>query len=136
MTAQRARSNARRRFVRRWLGICTVMLLALFASTAAMGQSASGRALKGQVRPVVDATFLYNELYHLGTNFIYRVAGADGPLADPSDPNNLPQNYNGSQEFYKWFGDELTNPAADHMGPLGRFMMPIRRGSLNSTTRA
>jgi hypothetical protein len=47
---------------------------------------------------------------------------ADGPLANPADPDNLPPNYNGAQELYRWFGAELTNPAQDHMGPMGRFM--------------
>src|SRR5438874_5829662 len=76
----------------------------------------------GQARPVVDATFLYNELYFLATNFIFRAAGADGPLANPADPNNLPPNYNGAQEFYQWFAQETTNADAAHMGPLGRFL--------------
>ncbi|TMM37869.1 MAG: M28 family peptidase [Actinobacteria bacterium] len=73
-------------------------------------------------RPVVDAAFLYNELYFLATNFIFRAAGADGPLANPADPNNLPPNYNGAQEFYQWFAQEMTNADAAHMGPLGRFL--------------
>src|SRR5205814_5594675 len=46
----------------------------------------------------------------------------DGPLSAPNDPNNLPQNYNGAQEFYKWFAAELTNSDAAHMGPVGKFM--------------
>ena len=75
-----------------------------------------------QQRPVVDTDFLYKELYHLSTQFIYRVAGSDGPLSDFSDPNNLPPNYNGAQEFYRWFGSELTNSDAGHMGQLGKFM--------------
>ena len=114
--------SAQSRRVRRWFSVATVMLLALLTGSAAAGQNASGQTTAGQPRPVVDTAFLYNELYYLATQFIFRTAGADGPVADPSDPNNLPANYNGAQEFYKWFGDELTNPANDHMGPLGRFM--------------
>ncbi len=123
MAAQRAGiSRARRRTVRRWLGIATVMLLAVLTGSAAAGPSASGKTVAGPPRPVVDANFLYKELYFLGTQFIFRVGGSDGDLTNPSDPNNLPANYNGAQEFYKWFGQELTNSDAAHMGPLGKFM--------------
>jgi PKD domain/Peptidase family M28 len=108
----------RMRRVRRVSIMATVVLVVALASGAGAGQSAAS----GQALPVVDANFLYKELYFLGTNTIFRVAGADGPLSNPSDPNNLPTNYNGAQEFYKWFGQELTNSANDHMGPLGRFM--------------
>jgi PKD domain/Peptidase family M28 len=108
----------RMRRVRRLSIMATVVLVVALASGAGAGQSAAS----GQALPVVDANFLYKELYFLGTNTIFRVAGADGPLSNPSDPNNLPTNYNGAQEFYKWFGQELTNSANDHMGPLGRFM--------------
>ncbi|HET6214357.1 MAG TPA: PKD domain-containing protein, partial [Micromonosporaceae bacterium] len=66
--------------------------------------------------------FLYRELYQLATNYIFRTAGADGPLSNPDDPNNLPANYNGAQEFYAWFAAEMTNSDAAHMGPMGRFM--------------
>ena len=105
----------------RWLVATAAATLAapvLVASSAI----AEEPARQGQVRPVVDADFLYNELYFLATQFIFRTAGADGPLDNPADVNNLPPNYNGAQEFYQWFGRELTNPDRDHMGPLGRFM--------------
>src|SRR6059058_3756472 len=101
---------------RRWFAVASVMSLAVVTGSAATGQSASGAPPAGQPRPVVDAKFLYDELYFLGTQFIFRSAGADGPLSNPNDPNNLPQNYNGAQEFYKWFGDELTNTDNAHMG--------------------
>ncbi|HZC74052.1 MAG TPA: PKD domain-containing protein [Jatrophihabitans sp.] len=114
--------SAQSRRVRRWFSVATIMLLAVLTGSAAAGPSASGNVPAGQPRPVVDAKFLYDELYYLATQFIFRAAGADGPLANPSDPNNLPPNYNGAQEFYKWFGQEMTNPDAAHMGPLGRFM--------------
>ncbi|HZC71319.1 MAG TPA: PKD domain-containing protein, partial [Jatrophihabitans sp.] len=107
---------------RRWLAVATTLVLAVLTVSAATGPSASGAASSGQPRPVVDANFLYNELYHLGTQFIFRAAGADGPLNNPGDPNNLPANYNGAQEFYQWFGAEMTNPDNAHMGPMGRFM--------------
>jgi hypothetical protein len=108
------------RKVRQLSIMATIVLVVALASGAGAGQSAAGPT--AQALPVVDANFLYQELYFLGTQMIYRVAGADGPLSNPSDPNNLPTNYNGAQEFYKWFGQELTNTANDHMGPLGRFV--------------
>lgn len=112
----------RRMLPHRWL-VTTVVLatpVALLAGAASTGTAAA--APQRQALPVVDSNFLYNELYFLGTNLIFRSAGADGPLSNPADPNNLPANYNGAQEFYQWFGQELTNPDRDHMGPLGRFM--------------
>jgi hypothetical protein len=126
------------RKVRRLSVVAAVVLVVALASGAGAGQSAAGPT--GQALPVVDANFLYNELYFLGTNMIYRVAGADGPLNNPSDPNNLPTNYNGAQEFYQWFGQELTNSDNAHMGPLGRFMTakdhtyPTRIWQLNDET--
>jgi hypothetical protein len=103
---------------------CLVLAAAIAALAAPVALTASATADKptSAPRPVIDNEFLYGELYHLSTHFIFRVAGSDGPLADFNDPNNLPQNYNGAQEFYRWFGDELTNDDAEHMGPLGRFM--------------
>src|SRR5215468_6696209 len=126
------------RKVRRLALMATVVLVVALASAAGAGQSAAGPT--AQALPVVDANFLYNELYFLGTNMIYRVAGADGPLNNPSDPNNLPTNYNGAQEFCQWFGQELTNSDNAHMGPLGRFMTakdhtyPTRIWQLNDET--
>ena len=126
------------RKVRRLSVIAAIVLVVALASGGGAGQSAAGPT--AQALPVVDANFLYNELYFLGTNMIYRVAGADGPLNNPSDPNNLPTNYNGAQEFYQWFGQELTNSDNAHMGPLGRFMTakdhtyPTRIWQLNDET--
>ncbi|HKT06243.1 MAG TPA: PKD domain-containing protein [Rugosimonospora sp.] len=111
-----------KRPVRRWFAGATALSLAVLAGSGAAGPGAYGTVRHGQARPVVDATFLYNELYHLATSYIFRVAGADGPLANPADPNNLPANYNGAQEFYQWFRQEMTNPDSVHMGPLGSFM--------------
>jgi hypothetical protein len=113
----------RRRFPRWWSVLATVVLLAVTTGSGAVGRPAAGQTpATGASRPVIDTKFLYDELYYLATNFIFRVAGADGPLSDPGDPNNLPPNYNGAQEFYKWFGAEMTNPDARHMGPMGQFM--------------
>ena len=82
--------------MRRWYAVATVVSLTVLSGADGVPR-ASGTTQARQARPVIDATFLYNELYYLATNFIFRVAGADGPLADPNDPNNLPANYNGAQ---------------------------------------
>jgi hypothetical protein len=117
-------TRQRRQVRRRWVTLATVAVTAspLLVASGAVGAGVAAARPRGQARPVVDADFLYRELYFLGTRFIFRTAGSDGPVTDPADPNNLPPNYNGAQEFYPWFGQELTNPAADHMGPLGRYM--------------
>ncbi len=128
----------RMRTVCRWSAATTAVVLTAFAGAG--GGPAYGTAHTNQALPVVDATFLYNELYYLATNFIYRVAGADGPLSTPDDPNNLPANYNGAQEFYQWFKQELTNADAAHMGPLGAVMtakdhlFPTRIWQLNDVS--
>lgn len=106
----------------RWIAALTVLAMALLTDTSAGIPNAYGTEPAGQARPVIDNEFLYRELYFLATNFIFRTAGADGPLSDPNDPNNLPANYNGAQEFYKWFATEMTNADHAHMGPAGRFM--------------
>jgi PKD domain-containing protein/peptidase M28-like protein len=101
------------------------LVVGAVAATLAVPVALTGSATAdpaAQQRPVVDNEFLYRELYHLATQYIFRVAGSDGPLSDYNSPDNLPKNYNGAQEFYKWFGAELTNSDADHMGPLGKFM--------------
>jgi hypothetical protein len=129
----------RRIFRGRWL-VATVAALLTTSTLAASSALADRPGHGAQARPVVDNDFLYNELYYLSTHFIFRVAGADGSLEDASDPNNLAANYNGAREFYQWFGAELTNPADDHMGPLGRFMTakdhiyPTRIWQLNDET--
>jgi hypothetical protein len=110
------------RRVRRWFAIATVGSLAALGGAGSARPSSYEAARSGQARPVVDMKFLYGELYYLATNFIFRTAGADGPLSDPGDPNNLPANYNGAQEFYQWFAAEMTNSDHAHMGPLGRYM--------------
>jgi len=113
--------------------------MALLTGTGAGVPSAHGTGTR-PARPVIDNEFLYRELYFLATNFIFRSAGADGPLSDPSDPNNLPANYNGAQEFYKWFATEMTNADRAHMGPMGRFMtakdhvFPTRVWQLNDVS--
>jgi PKD domain len=110
---------------------------------ASGAQSAPGSAgapgLATAAHPVIDTSFLYQELYYSSTHFISRVAGADGPPASPSDVNNLPPNYNGANEFYAWWKQQITDASPDHMGPMGRFLTakdhfePCCRGTGNQT---
>ena len=51
-----------------------------------------------------------------------RTAGADGPLSNPNDPNNLPANYNGAQEFYSWWKGVGTSTTPQPNGKLGRWI--------------
>jgi hypothetical protein len=118
------------------IAVATAAAIALYASTAPAGKAASTDV---QEHPVIDNDFLYSELYFSSTHFIFRVGGADGPPSSPADANNLPANYNGANEFYAWWKTELTNPADDHMGPMGNFVTakdhlePCCSGSGNQT---
>jgi hypothetical protein len=126
------------RKMRRWPLIAAVATaaaipLALSASSGAVASSAPA------AHPTIDTNFLYHELYYPATHFITRVAGADGPPSDPTNVNNLPQNYNGAQEFYSWWKSEMTNTDPFHMGPMGAFVTakdhfnPCCSGSGNQT---
>ena len=63
-------------------------------------------------------------------NFIYKVAGSDGCLPQATDlldgrrhrrrPNNLPENYNGAQEFYSWWKGVGTTHTPQPNGELGK----------------
>ncbi|WP_028067666.1 PKD domain-containing protein [Solirubrobacter soli] len=80
--------------------------------------------------PVVDAAWIYSQDWYNATHFIYKRAGSDGCLAgatscafgSPGDANNLPMNYNGTQEFNKWWGDLGVSSTAQPNGNLGKFM--------------
>lgn len=114
---------------RRLLVSCVVLVLAFFGAALPMALPAQGApggtapsALSTAAHPVIDTNFLYQELYYSSTHFISRVAGADGPPASPSDVNNLPPDYNGSNEFYAWWKQQITSTSSSHMGPMGRFL--------------
>jgi hypothetical protein len=94
---------------------------AVFRAQSAPGATVAP-ALPTAAHPVIDTNFLYQELYYSSTHFISRVAGADGPPGNPSNVNNLPPNYNGANEFYAWWKQQMTDTSQDHMGPMGRFL--------------
>jgi hypothetical protein len=107
--------------LRRLLVPSVVLLVAAFGllvPTASPARSAPSAV----AHPVIDTNFLYQELYYSSTHFITRVAGADGPPGNPSDVNNLPPNYNGANEFYSWWKQQMTDTSPGHMGPMGRFL--------------
>jgi hypothetical protein len=119
------RTRTVKRALRTRIGRLTIALAAVLALAPAVlsaNASATNKPSAGPAHPVIDTNFLYSELYYSATQFISRVAGADGPPSNPADPNNLPANYNGANEFYAWWKQEMTDTSASHMGPLGRFI--------------
>ena len=88
---------------------------------AAHGNPAAQHAAHArQARPVIDTGYLYDRLYTMASNDIYRVSGQDGPPQDPSSPANLPPTINGWQEFYAQWKHQMTSPSA--MGPMARYV--------------
>src|SRR5262249_22529986 len=92
---------------------------------------APGIPVSNPAHPVVDAGWIYAENWFDSTNFIYKVAGSDGCLpsattcgtrvqTDPS--NNLPEDYNGAQEFDSWWNGLGSTATRQRNGPLGNFI--------------
>src|SRR3954447_20474972 len=118
----------------RWLALLALTAVAipaaLIASTAA--SSADGIPVSNPAHPVVDANWIYDHDWFDATNFIYKVAGSDGCLptalncstggGTPGDANNLPQNYNGAQEFYAWWKGVGTTHTPQPNGVLGKWI--------------
>jgi hypothetical protein len=101
--------------------VVALLPAALLAVALAGGRPAAGVAQQaGPEHPVIDNDYMYSQLYKMSTSFIYRVSGADGPPEDPSSPFNLPPTVNGTNEFYAYWKQQMTNPSANAMGPLGR----------------
>jgi len=113
------------------------LLIGLVAAAGATGVivSSGGAATdappaSNPLHPVVDANWIYANDWYNATHFIYKRAGSDGCLVgakscafgSPGDANNLPMNYNGTQEFNKWWGDLGTSSTAQPHGNLGKFM--------------
>jgi hypothetical protein len=104
----------------RWpvAAVCAAAVVPL-AFTASGATAPGALAESGQPAPVVDAGYLYGQLYTMATSFSYRVSGADGPPQDPSSPFNLPPTVNGWQELYAYWKQQLTDDKAN--GPLADF---------------
>ena len=125
----RSEVTMRKKRLRTRLVPCAVALVVAFGTVGSATWKAQSTpaatvpsALSSTAHPVIDTNFLYQELYYSSTNFISRVAGADGTPGNPGDVNNLPPNYNGSNEFYAWWKQQMTDTSQDHMGPMGRFL--------------
>ncbi len=113
------------------------LLVALVAAAGATtvvvssgGAATDAPPASNPAHPVVDANWIYANDWYNATHFIYKRAGSDGCLAgakscafgSPGDENNLPMNYNGTQEFNKWWGDLGTTSTPQPMGELGKWM--------------
>src|SRR3954463_2737332 len=101
----------------RWLLLASATAAAATAVVVTSGGAAADPPLPSNpAHPVVDAGWIYAKDFYNGTHFIYKRAGSDGCLpgaascaiGSPGDANNLPQNYNGTQEFNKWWGENGT----------------------------
>ena len=125
--------NAMRTVTRpRWLALAGVMAVGVTPVVLTGGgahAAADAPPVSNPAHPVVDASWIYANDWYNATHFIYKVAGYDGCLAGATscrvagstvgDTYNLPQNYNGAQEFNKWWGDLGTTNTPQPMGALG-----------------
>jgi hypothetical protein len=133
----------------RWLVLLALAVAAIPAALAATttASSAGGIPVSNPAHPVIDANWIYDHNWFDATNFIYKVAGSDGCLPQatncspgggtPGDSNNLPENYNGAQEFYSWWKGVGTSNTPQPNGTLGNFitardhLFPTRSWQLN-----
>ena len=85
-----------------------------FATSAAAGNAvAVASPDHPQAAPVVDADYLYGQLYQMAKAYSYRISGADGDPRDAADPFNLPPTVNGWQELIAFWKAALTDPKAN-----------------------
>ena len=114
----------------RWIAVgllvaVTAVAAALVASTTAT--SADAIPFSNPAHPVIDANWIYDHNFYESNQFIFKVAGSDGCLqgattcavGSPGDANNLPENYNGAQEFYSWWKGVGTTHTPQPNGKLG-----------------
>jgi hypothetical protein len=92
---------------RRWLAAAAVVAVA--ATAAVVAGSAGSTARASQAAPVVDPDYIYQQLFDMSYNDVYRVSGADGDPRNFNDPFNLKPTINGWQEFFKHWKDQLTD---------------------------
>jgi hypothetical protein len=146
--AAQSKIKAARNLIRpRWLVplliVAVTIPLSLVVATSA--SSAPAIPVSNPAHPVIDASWIYAHDWFDSTNFIYKVAGSDGCLPGASscavgtvgDANNLPQNYNGAQEFYSWWKGIGTSHSPQPNGLLGKWitardhLFPTRTWQLN-----
>lgn len=84
------------------------------------GGTSAASANAKQALPVIDAGYLYSQLYDMSENYVYRASGLDGPPQNPHSSANLPATVNGWQEFYQHWKGQMTSPAV--MGSLAPYL--------------
>jgi len=93
---------------RKWLIAVACVVVAVPVAFVVSGVAA-GKQADAQSVPVVDPNYIYNQLFDMSYNDVYRVSGADGPPSDPTSPWNLPSTVNGWQEFFQQWKAQLTD---------------------------
>jgi PKD domain len=125
------RNVVRNAFRPRWLALAGLMAAAVTpVIVSSGGAAADDPPASNPAHPVVDARWIYAKDWYNATHFIYKRAGSDGCLpgatscavGSPDDANNLPMDYNGTQEFNKYWGELGTSSTAQPNGVLGKYM--------------
>jgi PKD repeat protein len=83
------------------------------ASLAGSNVAAADRPHQHQAAPVVDADYLYGQLYRMAKAYSYRISGADGEPRNREDVFNLPATVNGWQELFGYWKGVLTDSRAN-----------------------
>lgn len=107
-----------RRPRRKWLVAAACVVVAIPVAFVVSGVAAGKQAV-ATATPVVDRDYIYNQLFDMSYNDVYRVSGADGPPTDPSSPWNEPATVNGWQEFFQNWKSQLTDKTV--MGNVAKF---------------
>ena len=107
--------------LRRWPVVlaCTVAAVVPVSITASGTGTPLAQAATRQATPVIDADFLYAQLYDMSKAYSYRISGADGDPRNPADPFNLPPTVNGWQELVAHWKSMLTDQSVN--GELAAF---------------
>ena len=107
--------------LRRWPVVlaCTVAAAVPVSITASGTGTPLAQAATRQATPVIDADFLYAQLYDMSKAYSYRISGADGDPRNPADPFNLPPTVNGWQELVAHWKSMLTDQSVN--GELAAF---------------
>src|SRR5262245_29209639 len=87
---------------RRWVVMAGVVATLPVCLTAA-GAAPAAASRAPQVTPIVDADYLYGQLYEMSKAFSYRISGADGDPRNAADAFNLPPTVNGWQELIAYW---------------------------------
>jgi hypothetical protein len=97
----------------RWLAVLACVAFTVSASVTGTGQASADRPRPHQAAPVVDADYLYGQLYRMAKAYSYRISGADGDPRSSEDVFNLPPTVNGWQELVGYWKGLLTDSRAN-----------------------